>query len=128
MGRMKMAMVLTGTMAILAGLVPDADAANVRVRCIKRLVPPRSRISVDGNGLAAGTYMARVTSGTRSRVSAPEAAVGDEAEFDFDTNRANVAAGATKIGGAFIETEVLGEIIDAEGVAIASSTVQCEIR
>jgi hypothetical protein len=47
-----MAVAVVGTVAMLAGLVPDADAASVRMRCEKRTT--RSKISVDGNDLPAG--------------------------------------------------------------------------
>jgi hypothetical protein len=128
MGRVKMAMALTGMVAMLAGSVPDADAASVRVRCEKRLGSPRSKISVDGTGLAGGLYTARVVSGAKSAVSAPEAAVGDEVEFDFDSSRADVAKGATRIAAGFIGTQVHGEIVSGAGAVVASATVPCKIR
>jgi len=78
-----------------------AQAANVQVTCEKR--PDRSRASVDGSNLKPGLYRAVLKSGTdhvaRSQF---EQAVGGEAQFDFDSNQGDVAAGATPIGIRFI--------------------------
>lgn len=126
MRRMTMAVAVAGTMAMLAGFVPDADAASVRIRCEKRTT--RSKISVDGNDLPAGTYQARVTSGANTAVSGPEGAVKDEAEFDFDSDRGNIAAGATAIPAGFINGSVVGEILNASGGVVASATVACRVR
>jgi hypothetical protein len=128
MGRLKMVMALGGVLAMLAGFVPDADAASVRVRCDKRTTHARSRISVDGNNLADGTYTARVTSGANVAVSAPEAAAAGEAEFDFDSKPADIAEGATAIDPGFIVTQVLGEILDSQGAVVISSTATCRVH
>jgi hypothetical protein len=69
-----------------------------------------------------------VTSGANTAVSGPEAAVRDEAEFDFDSDRANIAAGATAIPAGFINGRVLGEILNATGDVVASATVACKVR
>src|SRR4051812_4923667 len=74
-----------------------AQAATVQVTCEKR--PDRSRASVDGNNLKRGMYRAILKSGTdhiaRSQF---QQTVGDEVQFDFDSNQGDVAAGATPIG------------------------------
>ncbi len=91
-----------------------AEAADVRVTCEKRT--NRSRISVDGNNLVAGSYRAVARSGTASVASRFEAAVGDEAEFDFDSNPADIAEGATAIAPNFIvDGRVRGYILNAAG-------------
>jgi hypothetical protein len=126
MERIRTAMAFTAVMAMLVGLAPDADAASARVRCEKR--PARSKISVDGRGLASGLYTARVESDGKRAVSGPEAAVGDEVEFDFDSKRADIAEGATQIGAGFVGAKVRGEIVNAQGVVVASSTVSCRGR
>lgn len=124
--RTKMAVALLG-IAMVAGFVVDADAASVRVRCEKRT--SRSKISVDGRALPGGSYTARVTSGTNRAVSPADAAVGGEVEFDFDSDRGNIAEGATPIARTFITRgRVRGEIVDTEGTVVASSTVACRVR
>jgi len=117
---------VTAGVALLLGMFVTADAATVRVRCETR--GDRSKISVDGNNLAAGSYTARATSGGVSAMSGVQPAVGDEAEFDFDSDN-NQAAGTTRIGASFIKSNtVLGEILDAGGSPIASSTVGCRAK
>jgi hypothetical protein len=126
MAGMKTAMAVAGTVAMLAGFVGDADAASIRVRCETRA--SRSKISVDGNNLAAGIYTARVRSGANRAVSGGEAAVGDEVEFDFDSNRADVAAGATRIAKNFLDGSVRGELLNARGAVVARQTASCRAR
>ena len=77
-----------------------AEAADVRVTCEKR--PFRSRASVDGSQLRPGLYRAVLKSGTHVARSQFEQAVGDEAQFDFDSNQGDVSEGATPIGAQFI--------------------------
>ena len=98
-----------------------------RVRC--ELRPGRSKISVDGNNLSprGGTFRARVTSGGNSALSGVRAAIGDEAEFDFDSEAGE--QGATRIAPGFIVGgTVTGEILGAGGQVVASASVQCEVR
>lgn len=121
----------TGMMAVgvaaLLGVALDADAAGVRVQCETRAA--RSKASVDGNDLAPGAYTARITSGANVATSQPETAIGDEAEFDFDSKPKNVAAGATRIAKNFIQSNsVKGELLDASGAVVAASTVRCRAR
>ena len=99
------------------------------MRCEKR-VPPRdlrSKVSVDGNDLAAGTYTARVISGASQATSGPQATVGDEVEFDFDSN---TEAGATRIASGFIQGtpgSVTGQILAGASV-VAQATVSRELK
>ena len=52
---------LASAFATLSMLAVDASAATVRVTCEVR--PSRSKISIDGKGLAAGTYTTVAVSG-----------------------------------------------------------------
>ena len=130
--RGKLGTAVTTVVALLLGMFVTADAANVRVRCEKRA--DRSKISVDGNDLVAaqGPFTATATSGTNpvnSATAGPKAAIGDEAEFDFDSNANDVAAGATRISASFIQgNTVLGEIINAQNTVVASATVSCRVK
>lgn len=109
-------------------LVSSSQTATIRVRCERRGAQ-RSKISVDGNNLAAGSYRARVTSGTNSATSGPKAAVSGEVEFDFDSNPNDVAAGAKRISAGFIQgNRVKGEIRNAAGGVIVAATVACAVR
>ena len=62
--------------AVLAMTVTDVSAAGVRVTCEKRA--DRSKISVDGDGLATGSYKAIVISGANTKTSVARPTVGDE--------------------------------------------------
>jgi hypothetical protein len=123
---------LTGVCGLVVWLMTaiGADAAGIRVRCETRTDPPRSKISVDAKDLtpADGPFRAIVSSGRHRRATLPQAAVGDEVEFDFDSDPDDVATGATRIGATFIQGAVTGRILDAAGYEVANSTVNCRAR
>ncbi len=107
-----------------------SNAAAARIRCEVRGTA-RSRISVDGNNLTPrnGSFSARVSSGANSAAAPVQAAVGDEAEFDFDSSPANIRAGATPISRTFIQGgSVTAEILDASGAVVASGSAACRVR
>ena len=93
--------------AVLA-LALQAEAVEIRIKCEKRLNPDgsaeRSKISVDGKDLDAGTYTAMVASGDNGAISNSQSAMGDEVEFDFDSNNNDVDAGAKEIDPDFIQS------------------------
>jgi len=109
----------------------DANAATIRVQCEQRGVQ-RAKISIDGNNLApvAGLYRAQVVlaSGLGAATSAGASLIGDEVEFDFDSNPADIAAGATAIPNNFIDGNVIGKILAPDGTTVISDTVACRIR
>ena len=122
---------VTTTTTTLPGTVTTttlpATAGVVRVTCERR--PDRSKVSVNGNDLVAGNYRARITSGENIATSGLQPTVGDEVEFDFDSERDDIAAGATAIAAGFIAgapPQVTGQILDAAGVLVAEATVTCE--
>jgi hypothetical protein len=104
----------------------------VRVRC--EVGRNRSKISVDGNNLRplGGRFSARVRSGANSASAPLATAIGDEAEFDFDSDPGDIAAGAVAIAPTFIRTgagaDVVGEILDPAGVVVASGSADCRAR
>jgi hypothetical protein len=120
----------TGAIAEAGGA--GAVAGALRVRCERR--SGRSKISVDGNNLSprSGTFSARVQAAGGMVTSAARQAVGDEAEFDFDSNRNDIAAGATQISAAFIGRQagpdVVGEILNSQGEVVASQGAECSFR
>ena len=86
---------------------------------------------MDGKNLASGQYRARVRSGNNTATSGLGATVGDEVEFDFDSEPDDIAAGATAIGSDFVgggTPAVTGEILDGDGAIIASATATCRVR
>jgi hypothetical protein len=99
----------------------------IRVRC--RLEgTSRSKISVDGRNLAAGNYRARVTSGTNTALSGAMRTVGDEVEFDFDSNANDIAEGATPIAASFIQGgTVTGEVLLGSAI-VTTATATCRVR
>jgi hypothetical protein len=119
--------------ALILGLAAEsASAADLRLRCETRATPARSKISVDGNNLVPqnAVYSAQVTSGGATVSHPPVTAVGDEAEFDFDSNPRDVAAGARAIPANFIKGgSVTAVILDANGnTAAGPATATCRSR
>lgn len=110
----------------------SALAGTLRLRCERR--SSRSKISVDGNDLSPrnGRFRARVRAAGGTVTAAAKRAVGDEVEFDFDSNRNDIVAGATAIPANFIRArsgpDVVGQILNAEGVVVASQGVECSFR
>jgi hypothetical protein len=110
-------------------LPPPSGNATVTVTC--ELRSDRSRISVDGNGLATGTYQATVVSGANTAAAPAHQTNGDEVDFDFDSDGGDIAAGATAIAADFIQgapPAVTGQIVTLGGSVIAEATVTCEIH
>jgi hypothetical protein len=100
------------TLALNLSILGDVNAASVGVKCEVR--SGRAKISVDGAGYGAGLYRARVEkSGTAlvwtKNLKRP---VAGEVEFDYDSNRADIGAGATAIPATYIKngTVVTGRI------------------
>lgn len=108
---------------------PGGGSGDVRVRCERR--SNRSKVSVDGENLAAGSYRARIVSGASQAESGVQPTIGDEVEFDFDSDPGDIGAGATAIAPAFLAGDppsVLGQVLDAQGVVVAERTVTCEVK
>ncbi len=125
----KVSTIAATTLAVMSLSLPasSAEAADIRVQCEKR--SNRSKVSVDGNNLISGNYSAKITSGANTKVSAYKPSVGDEIEFDFDSDRNDVAAGAIRISSSFIQNgQVTGELINEKGFTVASSTSACRIK
>ncbi|MDL2338699.1 MAG: hypothetical protein QFE16_12740 [Pseudomonadota bacterium] len=105
-----------------------AQAADVSVTCEKR--GNRSKASVDGNNLAPGSYRAVLESGSATATTPFESAIGDEAEFDFDSNPADIAAGAARIAPTFIvDGRSRGYIVNSSGQRVTPVvTAICRVR
>lgn len=114
--------------AAFSTLAFAAHAADVQVSCEKR--SNRSKISIDGNNLASGSYRAVAKSGTRTATSDFATTVGDEVEFDFDSRPADIAEGATAIGAGFIvDGRVKGYLVNASGARVTPVvTAVCRVR
>ncbi len=117
-----------GAIALFAVVGATAHAADVEVRCEKRA--SRSRASVDGNNLRPGSYRAILKSGDKTARSQFEPAIGDEAQFDFDSNQGDVAEGATPIGPQFIVNgRVRGYLVNVDNVRVTPIvTAICRVR
>lgn len=91
-----------------------AAAGDVKVTCEKRA--HRSKVSVDGSSLNGGLYRAVTSSGDRTRRTDLQQAVGDQAQFDFDSNPNDIAEGATPIPADFIVNgRAKGWLVNANG-------------
>jgi hypothetical protein len=106
----------------------SATAGDVRVTCEKRA--NRSKVSVDGSSLNGGMYRAVTRSGDRTRRSDLQQAIGDEAQFDFDSNQNDIADGATPIPANFIVNgRAKGWIVNANGVRVTPiKEAICRVR
>jgi len=104
-------------------------SAVLRVTCEKR--SDRSKVSVDGQNLASGSYGARITSGGNVASSDLASTIGDQVEFDFDSDGGDIAAGATPIAAGFIvgsPATVTAELLGDGGQVIVTQTAICEVR
>jgi hypothetical protein len=102
---------------------------TIRIRCEQR--SSRSKISVDGAGLANGSYTAHVVSGASEAGAPVQNAVTGEVEFDFASEADDIAAGATAIPGSFLAgsaPSVTGQIVDANGTVVVEGTATCTVR
>ncbi len=112
-----------------ASIPPPSGNATVTVTCEVRA--NRSKISVDGNGLAIGSYQATVSSGANTATAPAHPTVGDEVEFDFDSDSGDIAAGATAIAPTFIQgtpPQVTGAILTLNGGLVAQGTADCLVK
>ncbi|MCE7915627.1 MAG: hypothetical protein DYH15_13385 [Nitrosomonas sp. PRO4] len=125
---LKTSTALAAVMAVFATSLPsaDANAAGIRLECEKRA--NRSKVSVDGNNLVAGNYVAKIRSGSNVKRSTPKSTTGDEVEFDFDSDPTDVAAGATRIKPTFIQGPVSAELINEGGFTVAKTTRTCRTK
>lgn len=88
--------IVTGSIAALVAAAVVAEAAEVRVRCDYRAgARERTKVSVDAKDLAGGAYLASVEGALSPVFTVTPPA--DAFEADFDSNRANIKAGATAI-------------------------------
>jgi len=123
------ALALIGALSFLAaesiGIV--VEAGELRVRCERR-GNKRSKVSIDGRDVAPGVYFIQLTSGTNTapRVSETVVAPADEFEADFDSNRADIRAGATAISATFIQNGSVTAIVT--GAENLSATTNCRTR
>ena len=93
-------LVAAAALASLSLAAFGASAADVEVSCEKR--NSRSKASVDGSSLRSGQYRAVLKSGTKTARSPYDQTIGDEVQFDFDSNPNDIADGATAIPANFI--------------------------
>ena len=124
----KTTIAVAATFAVAAVSLPtsDAYAASVRVKCEKQA--NRSKVSVDGRGLVAGSYKAHIISGENNATSEALSGAG-EIEFDFDSDAGNIAAGATAIDSTFIQGgKVIGQIVDSKGHTVTQATALCRAK
>ena len=89
-------------------------------------------ITVTTPAHAAGAVDVVVTNAGGTVTSRAKRAIGDEAEFDFDSNPNDIAQGATRISSTFIARrsgpDVVGEILNAQGQVVGRAGVECLFR
>lgn len=106
----------------------SAASAELRVRCERR-GNKRSRVSVDANDLIPGDYKIMLKSGgkTARTVTQTVSAGLDEFEADYDSNRADIRAGATKISATFIINGAVNVAVQGP-VSFAAQDYSCVVR
>ncbi len=127
---MKKILSLTASALILSFAANQASAGEL-LKCEKRSRPARSKVSVEIEDLTPGAiYTAMISSGNNASQATIAADIAGVAEFDFDSNPADIAAGATRISSGFIGTSVSLIVTNALGVqeARTPSPVNCRIR
>lgn len=114
-------------------LTSTSHAATVTVKCESR--SNRAKISIDGKGYGFGLYRARAASGAGvAWAKAFKRPVGGQLEFDFDSNLADVRAGATYIPATFIKNRTVnGRIYSYNPVTriyklIAMANASCSVK
>lgn len=130
MSKIKITALALSTLILNAGLLSSAEAANVRVKCEKRGTA-RSSVSVDvQNADPKFDYYTVVTSGANAATSELQSPVGDEVEFDFDSDPRDIAAGETAIGKNFIVGgRVSATVFNDQDFAVGSaSNIVCRTR
>jgi hypothetical protein len=130
MSKRKIMALALSTLILNAGLLSSAEAANVRVKCEKRGTA-RSSVSVDvQNADPKFDYYTVVTSGANAATSELQSPVGDEVEFDFDSDPRDIAAGDTAIGKNFIVGgRVSATVFNDQDFAVGSaSNIVCRTR
>ena len=118
-----------GAVALLAAesISIAAQAGELRVRCERR-GNKRSKVSVDGRDVVPGTYVVQLTSGTNTapQITKTVVAPADEFEADYDSNRADIRAGATAIDRTFIQNGTVSVVVT--GAESLSANVSCTAR
>lgn len=123
----KIAGLAVTTLALNMIILSDASAASVDVKCETRGTS-RSKISIDGSGLASGVYRARAQSGTGVVWSkAFQRPVAGEVEFDYDSNAADIRAGATAISPTFIKNNAVTGNIYSYNSTLRTYTLRASI-
>lgn len=128
----KLMLALLSSALFCTVIVTDANAGDL-LKCEQRLTkagaPKRSKISVGIEDQVPGAqFTAMVSSGENTAQAIEAANAAGEMEVDFDSNKKNIAAGATAIPRNFIDQEVSVKVTDALGAVVAQDTVACRIR
>lgn len=116
---------------VAVAMPAPASAASLRLKCERRASPARSSISVDGRNVSPNAlYTARAISGSHTANTGPKTAIGDEVEFDFDSDPGDIRKGETAISSSFIVgNSVRAMIFDSMGHAVAGpTTVACSVK
>jgi hypothetical protein len=112
---------------ILAFSVATAHAGDF-LKCQKASDPQRSKVSVQTEDLTPGAlYTATIKSGNKFRRSTIAADPFGKVEYDFDSNRNDILAGATPIASNFISERVTAIVTDAMGVRVNAGSLVCEV-
>lgn len=104
--------------------------AGEPLKCESRRSPARSKISAEIEDVRPGAvYTAIVKSGTNSALSTKAANAFGNVEWDFDSNKKDILAGATAIAAKFIvDGSVDLMVTDAVGNIVEQTDVACRVK
>jgi hypothetical protein len=113
--------------AALCAISAGVAAQTIDIKCETR--SNRSKASVDGRNLVPANYSAVLVSGGERVQSPYQPSIGDEAEFDFDSDPGDIRAGATPIAPDFIKrNRVKAAILDVDGNVVVRGSAICRQR
>ena len=103
----------------------NSGTAKLFLKC--ELRSDRSKISADGKDLSTGSYYVSVSAGPNTAQSPLADTVGDEVEFDFDSEMDDILSGDIAIDASFVQAgqPVEATIFDADDNIVVSATATC---
>ncbi|MBK8814717.1 MAG: hypothetical protein IPN42_04050 [Methylococcaceae bacterium] len=129
---MSFSKLVTLALGLLCGIAgyTDVSASTISVKCEVRSSPARSKISVDGAGVAGKFYAQVKSGGVLKSTGVKSSDSANEVEFDLDSNPADIKAGATAISASFIKNKYVIGYIRRSGTngLIAAASATCAAK
>lgn len=116
--------------ALLCSSVTADVYAGELARCVKRMLPARSSVAVQAEGVKPGAiYTSVIRSGARTASSIRNANPLGTVKFSYDSNKKDIQAGKKAIHPRFIANDIDVWVYDALGNVVAKKAdTVCTIR